>query len=88
VEQRTGANREAMQAGFAAPPGRAVRPATVIDDGAAAFRAERIAVVARPPDLADTPSASASDMRATDASVSVLAAGDKRKCCGTGYIRL
>lgn len=53
VEQSARANRKAMQASFAAPARRTVRPAAIIDDGAAAFRAERVAVIARPSDLAE-----------------------------------
>jgi hypothetical protein len=53
MKQRAARHREAMQAGLAAPAGRAVRPAAVIDDGTAAFRAEGVAAVARPPDLAE-----------------------------------
>src|SRR6266513_1033786 len=53
VKQGAARDREAVQARLTAPASESRGSPTVVDDRATAFRAERIAVVARPPDLAE-----------------------------------
>src|SRR6266513_274983 len=53
VKQGAARNREAMQARLTAPASESRGSPTVVNDRAAAFWAERTAVVARPSDLAE-----------------------------------
>ena len=52
VKQRSARNRKAVPARLTPPAGRSIGTAAVINDRAAAFRAERIASIAGPADLA------------------------------------
>jgi hypothetical protein len=53
VKQRSARDRETMSAGFAPPAGRSIGATAIINDGAAAFGAERVAAIAGPADLAE-----------------------------------
>ena len=85
-EQRPAREREILVAGFAVPA-QAALAAAAVDRRAAAMRAIGLPPLSAQRSRMKTRSASSSLMRATDASVSVRAAAERRKCWAIRHIR-